>query len=104
MQAVRPAPPRHQASGELVNDQNFAVFHNIVNIAAVDRVRFDSSLDVMLERPVFRIGDVADAEQLLHLLPTFIGDSDSTVLLIDRVVACEDDPLGIVANFGEFCR
>ena len=48
---------------------------------------FDRGLDVVLEIPVFRVGDVADAEHLLDFLPALVGDGYGFVLLIYREVA-----------------
>ena len=56
-------------------------------------VAWDAALrgfDVVLPSPVLRIGDVADAEQPLDLLPSFIGDGDGLMLLVHDVVAGED--------------
>ena len=50
----------------------------------------DGNLDVMLQIPVLRVGDVADAQQLLDLLPTLIGHADGLVLFIDHEIAGED--------------
>ena len=90
MQSVGPAASRHQAAGELVDDEDLAVLHDVLDIAAVERVRLDARLDVVLQVPVFGIGDVADAQQLLDLFPAGIGDGDGAVLLVDHEVAGED--------------
>jgi hypothetical protein len=37
VQAVAPAPARHQAAGELVDDDDFAVLHHVVLVAVVER-------------------------------------------------------------------
>ena len=68
----------------------FAVFHHVFDVAPVERVRFDGGFDVVLQVPVFRIGDVADAEQLFDFFPAFIGDGDVAVLLVDHEVAGVD--------------
>ncbi len=77
MKAVGPAATRHQAAGELVDDDDFralgTVFDDILHVAAVEGVGFDGGLDVVFEIPVLNVGDVADAEQLLDLLPTLIA-------------------------------
>ena len=70
VQAVGPAPARHHAAGKFVDDDDFAVFDHVLHIAAIERVRLDRGFDVMLERPVFRVGNVADAEQLLRPSPS----------------------------------
>ena len=89
VQAVRPAPAGHHASGEFVDDDDFAVFDHVLHVAAIESVRLDRRLDVMLERPVLRIGDIADAEQLLNLRPAFVGDRDVAMLFVDHKVAGE---------------
>ena len=35
VQTIGPAPPRHHASGELVDDDDFAVFDHVLNVAAI---------------------------------------------------------------------
>src|SRR6202049_5125376 len=52
-------------------------------------MRFDGGFDVMLERPILRVGNVADAQQLLDLFPTFVGDGDVAMLLVDHEIAGE---------------
>ena len=89
VQAVGPAAARHQAAGELVDDDDFAVFDHVLDVALVERVRLDRCLDVVVQVPVLRIVDVADAQQLLDFVPAFLGDRDAPVLLVDDVVAGE---------------
>jgi hypothetical protein len=77
VQAVGPAPARHQAAGEFVDDQHFAVFDHVLDVFLIKRVRFDGGFHVMLQRPVFRVGDIADAQQFLNFFPAFVGDRDN---------------------------
>ena len=90
VQAVGPAASWHEAAGELVDDEDLAVLHDVFDIAPVERMCFEAGLDVVLQVPVFRIGDVADAEQLLDFFPAGIGDGDGAVLLVDHEIAGED--------------
>ena len=89
MQAIGPPPARHHAPGEFVDDDDFAVFDDIFDISTIERMRLDRGLDVVFQRPVLRVGDVADAEQSLHLLPTLIGDRNVAMLLVHHEVAGE---------------
>ncbi len=89
VQPVGPAAAGHQAPGELVHDDDFAILDYVFHVALVERVRFDGGLDVVLEIPVLRVGDVLDAKQLLDFLPAFVGDSDGLVLLVHHVIAGE---------------
>src|SRR5260370_41874021 len=65
---------------------------------------FDGGFDVMTERPILRVGNVADAPQLFDLFPTFVGDGDVAVLLVDHEIAGElrglaRRPLDLLALF-----
>ncbi len=86
VQSIGPAAPRHQSASEFVDDNDFPIFHDVFNVPLIERVRLDRSFHVMLQRPVFRVGDVADAEQLLNFLPPFVGDGNVAVFLIDHEV------------------
>ena len=55
MQAIAPAPARHQSAGELVNNHNLAVLHHIVLIAMVEMVGTQSCVQVMHQRDVGRV-------------------------------------------------
>ena len=50
VQAVAPAAARHQAAGELVDDDDLAVLHHVVDVALEERVRAQRLVDVVLER------------------------------------------------------
>ena len=64
VQAIGPAAARHQAAGEGVDDDDFAVLDHVVHVALVERVGLDGGFDVVLQVPVFGVGDVVDAQQL----------------------------------------
>src|SRR5207248_4525160 len=87
VQAIGPAAARHHAAGEIINNDDLAIFDYVLDIAVVERVGLDGGLHVMLEVPVLRVGDIADAQKALDLFPAFIGDQDILVLFIDRVLA-----------------
>ena len=53
VQTVGPAASRHQAPGEFVHDDHFAVFDHIFHVSLIKRMRFDGGLHVMLQRPVW---------------------------------------------------
>ena len=70
VQSIGPAASRHQAAGELIDDEHLAVLHHVFHIATIERMRLDRGIDVVFQVPVLRIGDVADAQQPLDLLPS----------------------------------
>ena len=55
VQAVGPAAAGHQAAGEGVDDDDFAVFDHVVDVALVEGVGLDGGFDVVLEFPVFGV-------------------------------------------------
>ncbi len=44
----------------------------------------------MFQRPIFRVGNVADAQQLLDFFPAHVGDRAVAVLFVDHEVAGHD--------------
>ena len=87
VESVGPAAAGHEAAGELVDDDDLAIFDDVLDVALVEGVGLDGDLDVVLEVPVFGVGDVADAEQAFDLFPAFVGDGDGRVLFVDDVVS-----------------
>ena len=61
MQAIAPTAAGHQAAGELVNDDDFALLHQIVLVAMEQDVSFEALLDVVVDLDVFGIVEVGDA-------------------------------------------
>ena len=104
VQAVGPAAAGHEAAGEGVDDDDFAVLHHVVDVALVEGVGLDGGFDVVLEVPVFGVGDVVDAESLLDGDPAFVGDADGAVLFVDDVVAGEGFAFEAVDLFAQFER
>ena len=87
MEAVGPAAAGHEAAGELVDDDDFAVLDDVLDVALVEGVGLDGDFDVVLHVPVFGVGDVADAEKLFDLLEAFVGDGDGAGFFVDYVIA-----------------
>ena len=55
VQAVAPAAARHQAAGELVDDDDFAVLHHVVDVVVEDGVGAQRLVDVVEELHVLGI-------------------------------------------------
>jgi len=87
MQSVGPTAAGHQAARELVDDDDFAVLDDVLYVALIEGVGLDGDFDVVLHVPVFGVGDVADAEELLDLLEALVGDGDGACFFVDHVVA-----------------
>ena len=94
VQPFRPAPAGHQPPGELVDDDDFAVLHDVVLVAVIERMRAQRGVQVMHERDVLRVvqarahGDAARlAQDGLRVLVAFLGQQYLVRLLVDPVVA-----------------
>ena len=55
VQAVGPAPARHGAAGELVDDDDLAAAHDVLDVALVERVRAQRGVQVMHQADVGRV-------------------------------------------------
>ena len=86
VEALAPAPARHLAAGELVDDDDLAVLDDVVAVALVERVGAQRLLEVAGEARV-GVVHVLDAEPALHLVDALLGRGDGLVLEVDEVVA-----------------
>ena len=91
VQAVAPAAARHQAAGELVDDDDLAVLDHVVDVALVERVRAQALLHVVQQSHVRRVVEVAGLQavrqQLLGVAMPLSVSVHRLVLLVDDVVA-----------------
>ncbi len=91
VEPVAPAPARHQAAGELVDDDDQAVLDHVFDVAPVVRVGAQRLLHVMQQRHVDRVVEAAGlqavGEQPLGVGDAGLGERDRLALLVDRVVA-----------------
>ncbi|PSK61598.1 hypothetical protein B0E53_06501 [Micromonospora sp. MH33] len=75
------------AAGELVDDENLAVADDVVLVALVEFLGLDRVVHVADERGVDRLVEVVDAEPVLDLGDTALGDGDRALGVVDLVVA-----------------
>src|SRR5580704_2266993 len=87
MQAIGPTAARHQTSGELVHDDNFAILHDVFNVAVIQSVGLDRGLDVVFQIPVLGVGRIINNKQAFYFFPAFVGNRDVAMLLVDHEVA-----------------
>jgi len=73
VQPIGVPPAGHEAAGEFVHDDDFAVLHHIVHIALEDVMGFQGLEHVVLERDVGRIVEVVDFEHFFHAGHTVVG-------------------------------
>ncbi len=86
MKAIRPAPAGHLAPGEFVDDDDFAVFDHVLDVAVVERVGAEALVDVVNRLHVLRVVHIAESQQLFGLAYAFFGERGGPVLFIDGVI------------------
>ena len=92
MQALGIAPARHHASGELVDDDDLSVPHDVVLVALEELVGAQRLIDVMDQGRIARLVERtflhhADrAQELLGVLVAGFGQIDGALLLVEFVI------------------
>ena len=86
MQAVAETAAGHDAARELVDDDDFAVFHDIVAVALHERFRAQRRREAMRVFDVLRGIKVLDADELLDFRHGAVGRRNRLLLLVDLVV------------------
>ena len=73
MQPIAPASARHQAAGELIDDDDFAALHDIIHVFLEQRMRPQGLRDVVENLDIMRIVEVLHMQQILDVLHPFFG-------------------------------
>ena len=87
VQALIVAAADHQAAGELVHDDDFAVLDHVVDVLFHDAVGLDGLLDVVHQGHVLGGGQVLYLEVFLGLLDAAGGQGGGLVLFVHHIVA-----------------
>jgi hypothetical protein len=80
-----PAALEHP-SGELVDDLDLAVLHDVLDVALVELLRAQRVLHVVHERRVHVLVEVLDSQDLFDLRDSGFGDRDLVLGFVDLVV------------------
>ncbi len=87
VQPIAPAAARHQASGELVDDDHLSFLHHVIAVALIQDVRAQRLLHVVVHLDVRRIVEIAGIQQLLDFENAFFGQRHGAMLLVYREIA-----------------
>ncbi|MCG3775497.1 MAG: hypothetical protein JW395_2337 [Nitrospira sp.] len=108
VQAVAPAAARHEAPGEFVHDDDFALFHDIIHVPLVEAIGLEPLDDVMDEVHMVGIVEIVHAEQFLDSDVAVLGQRRGLRLFLDRVVLLRfqlrDNRVDAVIEIGRFIR
>ena len=86
VQALRPAPALHDAAGELVDDLDLAILHDVLDVALVQRLGLERLHEVVDELAVLGGVQVLDLERALDLVHALLARRDRLALLVDLEV------------------
>src|SRR6202008_854562 len=67
VEALRPAAPLHDPTGELVDDLDLALLDDVVDVALVERLGLERLVQMVDELPVYRRVQVLDPKRALDL-------------------------------------
>jgi len=95
VQAIGPAAAGQGTAGEFIDDHHFAIAHDVIHVALVDRMRTQGGIEVMHHGQVLRgvkafglgIEDAGFDQQLLGMLHAGLGQMDLLALLVDPEIA-----------------
>jgi len=96
VQALRIAPARHHAAGELVDDHHFVVADDVVLVAGEQRMRAQRLIDVMDQRDVMGVIEIALfqysglAQQFLDMIVARFRQCHGALLLVDLVIGRDE--------------
>jgi len=93
MQAVGPAPSRHQTAGEFVHDDHFPVLHHVLLVPQIEGVGPEGGIQVVHQNNVGGVveaaafGEHAHAHQnFFHVFMALLGEIDLVGLFIHPVI------------------
>ena len=86
MDAVGVAAAVHEPAGELVDDDDFALFDDVLLILVEQVPRLERGVQLMRQFEIPLVVEVLDAQHLLDFGDAFLGDRRGVRLLVDREV------------------
>ena len=99
VQTIGPAPARHGAAGEFVHDHDLAVLDDVLHFLVEQGVRAQRGVQVVHEPDIGRVvealalvEDTGPDQQWLDALVALLGQMSLPGLLVDGVVAGDDEP------------
>ena len=82
MQAVVEAAAIHQTAGELVNDDDLALFDDVVDVTVHNAAGFDGAVNVVAQGHIVGVGQVLHMEEGFGLLHAGFGQSSGLALFV----------------------
>ena len=86
VQTVIEAAAIHQTAGEFINDDDLAVFHDIVGITVHHTAGLDGTVNIVAQGHVVGIGQVLNIEPCFGFLNAAFGQGAGLVLFVHNVI------------------
>ena len=86
MQTIIKPSAQHLTTSKFINDDNFAIFYDIVNILPHNTIGFQCLIDVVQQGQVFRCHQVINCKIIFCFLDTTTGNGCSLCLFINDVI------------------
>ena len=86
VQSVAVTASGHQSAGKFIDNDDLALFDDIVNIPFEEGVGLKGLIDMVQQFDIFGIVEVVDFQQLLTFGNPFFGQTGRAGLLIDAVI------------------
>ena len=91
VKAVRPAPAGHLAARKFIDDDDLAVFDDVIHVPLVERMCAQSLINVVNRFHVGGVIEIAEPEQPLDFADAFLGQRGRAVFFVERVVDFLDE-------------
>ncbi len=92
VQPLAVAPPGHQPAGELVDDDDFAVFYDVIDVQLEKRVGLEGLGDVMQQFDAAGVIEVFHLHELLAPRDPLLAQGRRARLFVDHVVLIPREP------------
>ena len=89
VQAVVEAAAIHQTAGELVNDDDLALFDDVVDVTVHNAAGFDGAVNVVAQGHIVGVGQVLHMEEGFGLLHAGFGQSSGLALFVHDIIAVD---------------
>ena len=96
VQSVGPAPAGHQSTGEFIDDDHLAVFHDVVHVALENRVGLQRLLHMVQGVDLSRIIEIMDTQQPFNLRNPAFRQSYRATFLVDCVITLFFDGRAVI--------
>src|SRR5712671_5185779 len=86
VEPVGPTAARHLAAGKFIDDDDFAVFVDVIDVGFVERMRTQRLVDVVHRVDIGGVGHIGQTQKALAFVEAFFSERGLAMLFVDGVV------------------